>query len=182
MSDLFVDNIKHQSSQGSGTITIGSSGEKVDLGTGVSGGTLTNTPAWLALTTGVQTVAEATATQVNFGSADIDTHNGMDLTNNKYVVPETGKYVIYFGANLDAVNGNNTNFFDWYFYLNGSAAVRSYYRTNTLDMSDITIYDSTIISLNANDELELYCRMSNSSNTNKEISVGRFGGHKIIGA
>ena len=31
MSDLFVDNIKHQSSQGSGTITIGASGEKVVL-------------------------------------------------------------------------------------------------------------------------------------------------------
>jgi len=28
MSDIFVDNIKHQSSQGSGTITLGASGEK----------------------------------------------------------------------------------------------------------------------------------------------------------
>ena len=31
MSDIFVDNIKHQSSQGSGTITLGASGEKVVL-------------------------------------------------------------------------------------------------------------------------------------------------------
>jgi len=182
MSDLFVDNIKHQSSQGSGTITLGASGEKVDLGTGVSGGTLTNTPTWLATTSGNQTVSDAAVTKVNFASADIDTHNGMDLTNNKYVVPETGKYVIYFGAGLNAVNGNNTNFFDWYFYLNGSATVRTLYRTNTLDMSNIAIYDSTIISLSANDELELYIRMSNSSDTNKTVSVGRFGGHKIIGA
>ena len=39
MSDLFVDNIKHQSSQGSGTITIGASGETVEIPSGV---TLTN--------------------------------------------------------------------------------------------------------------------------------------------
>ncbi len=31
MSDLFVDNIKHQSSQGSGTITIGASGETINI-------------------------------------------------------------------------------------------------------------------------------------------------------
>ena len=31
MSDLFVDNIKHQSSQGSGTITIGASGETINV-------------------------------------------------------------------------------------------------------------------------------------------------------
>jgi hypothetical protein len=39
MSDLFVDNIKHQSSQGSGTITVGASGETVEIPSGV---TLTN--------------------------------------------------------------------------------------------------------------------------------------------
>jgi len=36
MSDLFVDNIKHQSSQGSGTITIGASGETVALAAGAT--------------------------------------------------------------------------------------------------------------------------------------------------
>ena len=34
MSDLFVDNIKHQSSQGSGTITIGASGETIKAASG----------------------------------------------------------------------------------------------------------------------------------------------------
>jgi len=34
MSDLFVDNIKHQSSQGSGTITIGASGETIQAASG----------------------------------------------------------------------------------------------------------------------------------------------------
>ena len=36
MGTLFVDNLKHQSSQGSGTITIGASGETVALGSGVT--------------------------------------------------------------------------------------------------------------------------------------------------
>ena len=35
MSDIFVDNIKHQSSQGSGTITVGASGETVAPASGV---------------------------------------------------------------------------------------------------------------------------------------------------
>ena len=51
MSKLFVDEIVHASSQGSGTITLGASGEKINLGTGVSGGTFTNKPmfqAWLS--------------------------------------------------------------------------------------------------------------------------------------
>jgi len=34
MSDIFVDNIKHQSSQGSGTITIGASGETIKAASG----------------------------------------------------------------------------------------------------------------------------------------------------
>jgi len=36
MSDLFVDNIKHQSAQGSGTITLGASGETIALASGAS--------------------------------------------------------------------------------------------------------------------------------------------------
>ena len=181
MGTLKTTNI--QTITGSGTLTLGTSGETLTVPSGVTvGGGMSNTPTWLAITSGNQTVSDAVATKVNFASADIDTHNAMDLTNNKYVVPETGKYVIYYGAGLNAINGNNTSFFDWYFYLNGSNTVRSFYRTNTLDMSDVRIYDSTIISLSANDELELYCRMNNSSDTNKTISGGRFGGHKIIGA
>ena len=38
MSDLFVDNIKHQSSQGSGTITLGASGETIALASGATAG------------------------------------------------------------------------------------------------------------------------------------------------
>jgi hypothetical protein len=36
MSEIFVDNIKHQSSQGSGTITLGASGETIALASGAS--------------------------------------------------------------------------------------------------------------------------------------------------
>ena len=34
MGTIFVDNLKHQSSQGSGTITIGASGETINIPTG----------------------------------------------------------------------------------------------------------------------------------------------------
>ena len=71
MSKLFVDEIVHQSSQGSGTITLGASGEKVDLGTGVSGGTLTNTPAFRATMSADQTVTTGTLTKIRSLSKDV---------------------------------------------------------------------------------------------------------------
>ena len=48
MSDLFVDNIKHQSSQGSGTITLGASGETIALASGASQTMAVNTPMFAA--------------------------------------------------------------------------------------------------------------------------------------
>ena len=58
MSDLFVDNIKHQSSQGSGTITIGASGETINVvgtlqnnGSAVGG---VNTPAFFVYKSSTQ--------------------------------------------------------------------------------------------------------------------------------
>tara|TARA_R100000406_G_scaffold7324_1_gene4846 strand:+ start:62 stop:613 length:552 start_codon:yes stop_codon:yes gene_type:complete len=95
MGTLFVDNIKHQSSQGSGTITVGASGEKVDLGTGVSGGTLTNRPAFEATTSVNQSISDNVTTKITFDGTAFDTDNAFNTSNSTFVVP-TGKGGVYY--------------------------------------------------------------------------------------
>ena len=67
MSKLFVDEIVHQSSQGSGTITIGASGETVALASGASAsGNFGN----LVLISS-QTISSGTQTTVKIGGKGI---------------------------------------------------------------------------------------------------------------
>ena len=75
MSDLFVDNIKHQSSQGSGTITLGASGETIALASGASQNFANNTPAFLVFMDATQTLTTATWTKLELDSETYDTDN-----------------------------------------------------------------------------------------------------------
>ena len=96
MSKLFVDEIVHQSSQGSGTITLGASGEKINLGTGVSGGTLTNIPAFHVFESTDQTgISTNTWTVVQMDDILFDTDSG--FANDTYTIPtgKAGKYYFY---------------------------------------------------------------------------------------
>ena len=106
MSDIFVDNIKHQSSQGSGTITIGASGETINVV-----GTLQNNGSALA---GGITVADQwrLASDYSFtGSGDLDSNleqidgNGqgtlgtaMSESSGIFTFPSTGIWLVKFNA------------------------------------------------------------------------------------
>src|SRR6056300_1669589 len=98
MSDLFVDNIKHQSSQGSGTITLGASGETIALASGaeVSGFTGQNYPAFEAHLSADQFISDAVTTVVQFDTEVLDTDNYYDnSTNYRYTPLVAGKYFFY---------------------------------------------------------------------------------------
>jgi len=119
MSDLFVDNIKHQSSQGSGTITIGASGEAVDLGA-TAGGTLTNRPAFSVYKASSQGIANATTTKLQFDTKNFDTDNAFDTsTNYRFTVPsgKAGKY--YLETYISIPNIDDTEFGQVYLSVNG---------------------------------------------------------------
>ena len=78
MSKLFVDEIVHQSSQGSGTITIGASGETIS----VPNGSLTgqNYPAFEArLSANQYGVADAVNTKVQYNTENFDTNSSFIL-------------------------------------------------------------------------------------------------------
>ena len=190
MSDIFVDNIKHQSSQGSGTITIGASGEKVDLGA-TAGGTLSMSPAFYARLSAAQTgVPDATYTKVNFDFADINLQSAFDTTNSKFTVPTgyAGKYFFYgvitfFGDSAARVNLARTTI-----YKNGAEVV-----SDTVNAGGSAFFDymsvptSVTLDLSVNDYVELYGFIDNSANTNSSFrndygSVATyFQGYRLIG-
>ena len=99
MSDLFVDNIKHQSSQGSGTITLGTSGEIISLASGAKVSNLDGqvAPAFsTTLTSNQGSIAGSTWTKVNFDSEILDSDGAFNTTDKQFVVPsgKAGKYLL----------------------------------------------------------------------------------------
>ena len=133
------------------TLTIGESGDTVQLGTGAtqSGFGGTNTPAFALHKTSQQSFSTGAVTTVTWDASSIDTDSGVDLTNNKYVVP-TGKGGTYFlNYHLGADYGSR-----WIIgiKINGTVKLES---DKSLDNSGVyTMYTvSGIISLSAGDEI-----------------------------
>ena len=95
MGTLFVDNIKQQSSQGSGTITIGESGETVALASGVNSQLLR--PSFQAYLSSAQSIAVNTNTTVAIDTEEFDTDSAFDVSNYRFTVPsgKAGKYLFY---------------------------------------------------------------------------------------
>ena len=107
-------------SSGSGTITLGQSGETIALGSGVTSGL--NQPAFSAMASSAQSISTTTVTVLNFGTELYDTNNAYDGTN-KFTVPSgyAGKY--YFNAHLRIDGIDDTKFAQIGLYINGSTNV-----------------------------------------------------------
>jgi len=165
MSKLFVDEIVHQSSQGSGTITIGASGETINVvgtlqnnGAGVGG---TNTPAFFAYNSAAITVSNSTLTKARLNAEDFDTNSAFDSsTNYRFTVPsgKAGKYFITWGTEARSTN-NDIFVSEAYVYKNGSqiavADVNNNLASNAAHRS-INVNRSAILDLSVGDYLEVF--------------------------
>ena len=189
MSKLFVDEIVHQSSQGSGTITIGASGENVNLGTGVSGGTLTNIPAFEAYMSADTTISDNTWTKVPFNTEDFDTDNTYDnSTNYRFTPTVAGKYYVYSGIKLGSSVSNKQQSCEVRIYKNGAAWKESQYdpedQRSTQD--SIFIY-STMVLNGSSDYVEIFGKhnvvSSGGAVPRFDAGVGScwFGAYRLIG-
>ena len=76
---LKVSNI--QTSSGSGTITLGQSGETVTIASGVTQTVAVNTPAFSAYMDSNQTLSNASFTLVNYDTETLDTNSAFNTTN-----------------------------------------------------------------------------------------------------
>jgi len=99
MSKLFVDEIVHQSSQGSGTITLGASGETVALASGASQTMAVNTPAFMVKLSSAQNITTGTWTKITFDSEVYDTNNA--FASNKFTPGVAGKYKFELQVTID---------------------------------------------------------------------------------
>ena len=179
MSKLFVDEIVHQSSQGSGTITIGASGEKVDLGTGVSGGTLTNTPAFRVYKNANQSIANNTFTKVTFQVEDYDTDNA--FASDKFTVPsgKAGKYAFQYGGWFGGVVDNKVIAFR--LYKNGSF-LNLTYTQSTISANHVPVVNGvSSLDLAVGDYVELYIVQDTGSSQDLNAAYTRFEGYRLIG-
>jgi len=181
MSDLFVDNIKHQSSQGSGTITLGTSGEKIDVASGATGNILCTDVAFAASkAASTQTVVTNTGTHVTLTKEHYDTASAYDTSTSTFTVPtgKGGKYLFTWGVEYNASISNlytaifindNVVFDEENMYLEHGVAFSG--------------QQSRIISISAGDTVKCYTYQSSGSN--KSISNTRrtfFAGFRLNGA
>jgi hypothetical protein len=181
---LKVSNI--ETSSGSGTITIGQSGETISIPSGVTqtniGGLMT--PAFQARLSGTQSISNGSTTKINFDTEDFDTDSCYDNSSNYRFTPNVaGKYYISVNISNDTTSGNHL-LTQARIYKNGSS-----YGYRMINMSGnpgeaAAVKMDAIITLNgSSDYVEAYAYSSYNDSGNGQI-VGdhrsMFFGYKII--
>ena len=128
MGTLKTTNI--QTITGSGTLTLGTSGETLALGSGVTSNLMY--PAFEAYLSADQSVADAVITKAEIDTEVFDTDNCYDNTTNYRFTPNVaGKYFVYGGIRMQSSSGGALAAVYTKIYKNGSA-----YRQSLADPVD----------------------------------------------
>ena len=183
---LKVSNI--ETSSGSGTITLGASGETVDLsnGTITLNSSMKNTPSFFASNSGAnQDITDDTTTKVTLGNELYDTNSA--FADSKFTVPsgEAGKYCFVYSVDCHSLAVSNMNYAYAYIYKNGSSVSETAadFRSNPTRRFAVT--NSIILDLSAGDYIELYVNIDDTSGNPRVIGDSGFstylGASKIIG-
>ena len=196
MGTLKTTNI--QTITGSGTLTLGTSGETVTIPSGVTmtnngsvSGTSTNYPAFGLNFNGANLpggqnvwtkIPSANITMVyNVGSA-------FDTSNSRFIVPSgyAGKYIFH----VKFLGNNNTNVYRGEFYKNGNTVynttngVTSQARTSEGDSGYGQVENTLFIDLAVGDYIEVYIKNSTSTPNIYNPGTGEYNyfiGYRLIG-
>ncbi len=180
MSTLKVDTILKRT--GTGTITVGQSGDTIDFPTGTTiSGSGANAPAFNAFLSSAASIANTTFTQIIFNQENFDTNSAYNTSTGFFTVPANfgGKYFIYATTGLNnvtpqrcstTIEKNSTNGILTTEFGSGSPYERS--------------TASGVVNLSAGDTLRvlIYQNGGGSSNTLTGEQSVCFGGYRIIGA
>ena len=177
---------------GSGTLTLGQSGETITIPSGVTitnngtqtgfGGT--NTPYFEAYLAANQTMADDTTTKLNFDTESYDSGGMYDTTNKRFLPTVAGKYFIYFQVTYDKQGIDAWHNCHTEIKKNGST-----HKTYYTDFYDnytpyaVVISGHTIMTLNgSSDYVEMFGNFNVTSGTGvvRSASLSTFGGFKII--
>ena len=182
VSQIKVNEIIKQSGS---SISIGESGDTINLAGSAYAVAGTNTPAFKVYDTGDQSVADNSYVKATFGTEEYDTDSA--FASNKFTVPSGagGKYLFYgsFGFNSNAVN--DISYADVKLYKNGSGATASpqqfmYNDTTGFFRSGVFAYTGTL-TLAAGDYIEVYGRIDDINGSSMVFASRSFAGHKLIG-
>ena len=175
---LKVSNI--QTSSGSGTITLGQSGETVDFSNATTtlNSSMKATPAFEAYLSASQSISDNTLTKVQFDTEVFDTNNTYDnSTNYRFTPGVAGKYVL----NGFCQNNSTTNitYIQLAIYKNGSIVEASTVVKGDADYDTVQI--SRVVEANgSSDYFELYLLQYSGGALNfKNLN---FTGYRLIGA
>ena len=193
MSTLKVDTILKRT--GTGTITLGQSGDTIALGSGASlslqGGSsgqalTTNGSGTLSFATvsgnagteivyadrsgNQSSIADNVDTKVLYTTEQYDPDSNWDTSNSRYIAPAAGRYYFYAQAyvwgTIAALHS--------YFYKNGSYVADTYdiKNSNLSGVVELTARASAIFNLSQNDYVEFYIKSNTSSGTSVVDQVG----------
>ena len=148
-------------------------------GTWVAAGGDDNTPSFNGYMSGNQTFTSGTMTLCQVDTELWDTDSAFDTAAYKFVVPTTGKYLIWGTGNIGAVpDGADVRL---YFYVNGSnystGNVRCY---ASVGGTGVYFTTTAMMSLSATDYVQMYQTCSSGGN-HMEGAQTRFGGFKLAG-
>ena len=186
MSTLKVDTILKKA--GTGTITLGQSGDTIALGSGASqtgfGGT--NTPYFEAKMSGTQTVTDDTWTKLNYNTEVYDSASAYDTSAYRFTPQTAGNYFCYIQIAFDAQAVDVFHACNAAIYKNGSVYKRTY--NDNYDNQSVANFAQTdsiscIINFNgSSDYIEPYCNFNLTSGNGRinNDTQSIFGAYKLI--
>jgi len=156
-----------ESISGSGTVTLGTSGETFALGTGVS--SQLSRPAFFVNKSASQSLSDSAWTQVTLDSEVFDTNSA--FASNTFTVPtsQAGKYFISFQCFGYDSAGNLTSH-RTSIYKNDASVARSQIELDGQDFSENTLVLSCILDLSAADTIKFYAFLNTSDGGTADVN------------
>lgn len=176
-------------SSGSGTITLGQSGETVDMANGsiTLNSSMKMTPAFHAYkSSNDNSVTDNTYVKVTLESELLDSDGAWDVSTSKFTPQVAGKYLIMAGVYLVAGSASTLRNSYTLIYKNGSEVgyARNSFQANDINLSHVT-YQAIVDMNGSTDYVELYAAIDVTSGTpyfGKGSKSTYMCGYKIIGA
>ena len=175
-----------QTSSGTGTITLGQSGETIALGTGASQTLAANTPAFRATMASAQSISNETYTLLNYDTVDYNVGVTYNTTDKTFTVPsgQAGKY-FFMAATILEFGDAAGEYGDMYIQKNGTDAIgRRHVVSGSLSGRAPSIVVSGFLDLAVGDVIRarVWHKFGSSKDTSAGTTFTFFSGYKLIGA
>jgi len=166
-----------------GTITNSAGSGNITIGSGVT--LLSNTPAFEAYHSSVQTISDGSTVKVSFDTEKFDTDSTYDASTSKFTPGVSGKYVIYTSINFLSDTSDKIEHCQIKIYKNGSPeASADSLLCSTGNVSRFHPFFSAVVESNTTDYFEIYVYLNVNSGDAKINSISNnryptFGAYRI---